>query len=116
MNSLHELTKALLHLVHQANEVYHKNRREQTKGDFYQEVKPFADQARQLSEKWEQAVMKEMKRREFKYVHPPQIKATLENIELISVQAFFPETSYTRFKNYVESTIFILEQLQRELD
>jgi len=47
-----------------------------------------------------------------KNLHPNQIKATVENIELLSVQCFFPETSYNRFKSYIQSSFYVIEQVK----
>jgi len=115
MDKLQELTCELIAIVRDANDIYHQKREKKEKGDFYKEVKPFADRAQQLSSKWEEAVLERLTQGGFKYIHRPQVIAVVENIELISVQAFFPETSYTRFKNYVESTTFVLNQLLKEI-
>ncbi|HEY9576178.1 MAG TPA: DUF1798 family protein [Pseudobacillus sp.] len=115
MSRLQELTENLINIVTRANTRYHIAREKQEKGDFYTEVKPFADEARLQSEEWEKEIKTCLQTRHFKHIHYPQVKAVVENIELISVQAFFPETSYTRFRNYVESTLFVLHQLLKEL-
>ncbi|KAB7708943.1 DUF1798 family protein [Bacillus aerolatus] len=115
MTVLQELTEELLRIVNRANDRYHIAREKKEKGDFYTEVKPFADEAQRLSAAWEKEILASFRTSQFKYIHFPQVKAVVENIELISVQAFFPETSYTRFRNYVESTLFVLQQLLKEL-
>ncbi|RJS59505.1 DUF1798 family protein [Bacillus sp. PK3_68] len=116
MSKLQELTEQLVDTVTRANDRYHLAREQQEKGDFYTEVKPFADKARSQVEEWEREISAYLKTRKFKHIHYPQVKAVVENIELISVQAFFPETSYKRFRNYVESTLFVLQQLLKELE
>ena len=115
MQRLQELTEELVKVVNQANDRYHLARETGEEGDFYKEVKPFADEAKRLSDEWEEEVMRSFQARRFKHIHLPQVKATIENIELLSVQAFFPKASYTRFRNYVESTLFVLQQLLKEL-
>ncbi|PAQ13382.1 hypothetical protein CD798_14890 [Bacillaceae bacterium SAOS 7] len=115
MNELQKLTTELLAVVKEANEIYHEKRRTNEKGDFYEEVKPFADRAKDVSTRWKKEIDEQLPKGGFKYIHPPQVKAVVENIELVSVQAFFPETSYTRFKNYIESTSFLLNSLLNEL-
>lgn len=115
MSRLQELTEQLIEIVTHANSRYHLAREKQEKGDFYAEVKPFADQARLRSREWEKELTACLQTRRFRHIHYPQMKAVVENIELISVQAFFPETSFKRFRNYVESTLFVLHQLIKEL-
>ncbi|KMY54578.1 MULTISPECIES: DUF1798 family protein [Bacillaceae] len=115
MSRLQELTERLIEIVTHANNRYHIAREQQKKGDFYKEVKPFADEAHLQLKEWEKEIRTCLQTTRFKYIHDPQVKSVVENIELISVQAFFPETSYTRFRNYVESTLFVLQQLLKEL-
>ncbi|WP_338749598.1 DUF1798 family protein [Bacillus sp. FJAT-52991] len=115
MKELQKLTTELMTIVKEANEIYHEKRKTNEKGDFYQEVKPFADRANKVSIHWKKEIETQLQQGGFKYIHQPQVKAVVENIELVSVQAFFPETSYTRFKNYIESTNFLLNSLLKEL-
>ncbi|WP_203361931.1 DUF1798 family protein [Bacillus sp. REN10] len=115
MEKLKVFTIELLNIVTEANDIYLQKRKTKEKGDFYQEVKPFADRAREVCIQWQQEIGPFVQQGDFKYIHPPQVEAVVENIELVSVQAFFPETSYTRFKNYIESTSFLLDSLLNEL-
>ncbi|MDQ0213653.1 hypothetical protein J2S13_000047 [Oikeobacillus pervagus] len=117
MKSLKELTNQLIELNFQANQIYDQVRESGQRGDFYLEVKPFANQVKKVSEDWGNLARKWLdyivpKPKTF---HANQIKATVENLELVSVQAFFPESSYKRFKNYVRSIDFVLKQLMDEL-
>ncbi|KIL44164.1 DUF1798 family protein [Jeotgalibacillus soli] len=107
-----ELTKELLNTVEEAEKEYDKRRIAMDKGDFFQEVKPFADRAHKLSNEWKDLVIPFLQANHQKNLHANQIKATVENIELLTVQCFFPETSYNRFKSYVQSSFFVLEQVE----
>ncbi|MBM7647953.1 hypothetical protein JOC78_000893 [Bacillus ectoiniformans] len=118
MTRLQTLTLELLALVHEANSIYYQVREKKENADFYSEVKPFADRVHALSKEWETEALDWLKQAKAKpkYLHMPQIKATVENLELVSVQAFYYQTSLTRFKNYIESTLFVLNQLAKETE
>lgn len=107
-----DMTKQLLDIVDQAEQQYDIRRETKVKGDFFTQVKPFADVAHQLSKKWGEEVTVFLIENRQKNLHPNQIKATVENIELLTVQCFFPETSYNRFKSYVQSSFFVIEQVR----
>ncbi|GAA0347970.1 hypothetical protein GCM10008967_42870 [Bacillus carboniphilus] len=100
-----ETIKATFAEVKQANE----------KRDFYKEVKPFADQVKILLDEWEPLAIKWLKEHSVKNVHPQQIAHTTENLDMISIQCFFPETSLKRFRHYAESVEYVLKSLQKAI-
>ncbi|MFD1707165.1 YppE family protein [Siminovitchia sediminis] len=108
---LKDLTCQLLKLNRQAAKVYQRCRETGEKGDFYTQVKPFADQVKELSEKWEQEAMLWVHTVKPDNLFPIQIKNTSENLQMVSVRAFFPDTSFKRFTNHVRSVEFILERV-----
>jgi len=112
LNRMLEMTIELLVIVENAEQEYDKRRETKVKGDFYSEVKPFADHAHSLSVIWGKEVGIYLTEYRKKNLHPNQIKATVENIELLSVQCFFPETSYNRFKSYIQSSFYVIEQVK----
>lgn len=106
-----DMTVKLLEIVEQAEKQYDFRRETKEKGDFYTEVKPFADNAHQISKQWGIEVTAFLIEHPQKNLHQNQVKATVENIELLTVQCFFPATSYNRFKSYVQSSFFVIEQI-----
>ncbi|HZG73766.1 MAG TPA: YppE family protein [Chondromyces sp.] len=117
MNELKKLTKELLDITNNANDIYMKKREAQIKGDFFSEVKPFADHAKAVSDKWKELSLTWLRETSGKrYIHPMQIQATVENLELVCVQAFFPETSFKRFKSYIQSISYVLKEMMYELE
>lgn len=109
------LTSELLKLVQQADEVYETVRSTGKEMDFYTEVKPFADKMKSLSDEWEAEAKKWLMSQKPKYIHKQQITATLENLQIIAVQAFFPKTSYSRFKQTVHSVEYVLNEVKRNV-
>ncbi len=104
-------TNQLIDITKQADQEYNNRRETKDKGDFYTEVKPFADHAHSILAEWKDAASDYLINQPKKNIHQNQIAATAENIELIVVQCFFPETSYKRFKSYIQSSLYVLEQL-----
>lgn len=111
-----EQTNQLIDITRQADLEYNNRRESKVKGDFYQEVKPFADDAHGILKEWKESASAFLIKQPRKNIHQNQIAATAENIELIVVQCFFPETSYKRFKSYIQSSLYVLEQLSAILE
>lgn len=110
-NSLMQMTEMLLEYVEISDSRYKQVKESGEKGDFYNEVKPFADEVKSINDRWKEEA------REWVSIHKPrnlysqQIESASEHIEMVSIQAFFPETSRTRFINYVNSAVYVLKQL-----
>ncbi|UII54598.1 YppE family protein [Cytobacillus spongiae] len=112
VNKLKSLTEELLQSVDSINERFAISKESGVPGDFYQEVKPFADGVKQKSDEWAQEAMQWIAANRPKNLHPNQINSATEQMELISVQAFFPEVSKTRFINYSQSVQYVLKVLR----
>jgi hypothetical protein len=115
LEELKALTEELLLLNKKLSERYQLARETGEKGDFYKEVKPFADKVKKVSDLWEVAVKEWIFEKKPKYIHFPQVIHTIENLELVSVQAFFPETSYKRFVSYIQSIDYVLHAVLEEI-
>lgn len=102
-------TQLLKDLVEQAHAIYLSRRETGIKGDFEEEVKPFVFQVDLQMKKFEEVVRPWLQQEKPLYLHPSQIDKVLENIELLSVQAFFPESSWKRYHQYVQSTVYVLD-------
>lgn len=110
------LTEQLIKYTDQANDIYEGVRLEGKEKDFFSEVKPFADQVRTVCIEWETGMKEWMKETEFRHLFPEQIEQTAHNLSDVAVQAFFPKTSYKRFKSHVQSIEFILNNVKTEID
>ncbi|AOH55471.1 YppE family protein [Peribacillus muralis] len=112
---LQRLTEELITYTAKANDIYEDVREEGKEKDFYAEVKPFADQVREACDEWEAGMKQWMRETEFKHLFPEQIEQTAHNLSDVAVQAFFPKTSYKRFKSHVQSVDFILHNVKAEI-
>ncbi len=111
---LHD-TLQLIKLNQKALEIYKQHRATQEKGDFYKEVKPFADKVRDICERWEPAAIEWVQKNKPPYINAIQLHNTSENIQMVSIRAFFPESSLKRFMSHVQSVDYVLNQLLDEL-
>lgn len=113
---LKEMTSGLLECNRRAAESFQRCRATGKQGDFYTEVKPFADKVKALSEEWEPKAVKWVTDIRPKNLHPLQIKNTAENLQMVSIRAFFPDTSIKRFKSHIQSIEYVLERILEEIE
>ncbi|MEH7125259.1 YppE family protein [Bacillus sp. JJ1532] len=105
------LTNQLLNYMFFLSERYEKARELQKPGDFYKEVKPFADEVKLTNDEWKNKAIQWITTNRPKNLFAQQVESTYENIEAISVQAFYPETSKSRFTNLIVSSQYVLDRL-----
>lgn len=106
------LTQHLITLAEEANSIYEAVREDGVEKDFYHEIKPFADLVKQVCEEWEQEMKQAMQIVTFKHLYPSQIEQASQNLQDVTIQAFFPKTSYKRFKSHVQSILFTLNHVK----
>jgi hypothetical protein len=97
------------------------DRFEQTKetgeqGDFYEEVKPFADEIKQMTDKWRKDALSWLTMNPQRHLHARQIDSTAENLEMVSISAFFPNTSKKKFLDHVQSIEYVLKGLVTSIE
>lgn len=112
---LNEMTNRLLEYTQRAAVFFQQCRKTGEQGDFYSEVKPFADKVKELSEEWEPEAINWIIVTKPKNLHPLQIKNTKENLQMVAIRSFFPDTSLKRFKNHIQSIEYVLERILEEL-
>jgi hypothetical protein len=109
------LTIKLIQYTKQADEIYEAVRAEGTEKDFYSEVKPHVEEVDEVLKEWVINVKEWMKEDPFDYLFPQQIDQTASNLADVALQAFYPKTSYKRFKSHVQSVSFILDNVWSEI-
>lgn len=105
------LSKKLIAHLENALKRYEYAKKEGVRGDFNTEVKPFADEVKETAVVWKEAAVKWVKDNKPKNLHSSQIETAADYLEVISVQAFFPETSRKRFLDQIQSVEFILNSM-----
>ncbi|MFD0827829.1 DUF1798 family protein [Neobacillus sp. M.A.Huq-85] len=111
-----ELTQKLLQNNQLFLKYYQEVRKTGIKQDFHQVVKPFADEVKVVTDEWKELMKKWLKENSRKHIHEKQIDLTAEHISDLSIQAFFPETSRTRFTNTNRTVEYFLTGLLLELE
>lgn len=106
-----ELSKKLREYTEIALKRHELTKLEGTRGDFHTEVKPFADEVRAIALLWKEAASKWVNEHKPKNLHSNQIETAADYLEVIAVQAFFPETSKKRFLDQIQSVEFIVNSM-----
>ncbi|WP_246942099.1 YppE family protein [Bacillus pinisoli] len=116
MNELLTHTNQLLQLNEQLDSIYENVKETGESPDFFETVKPHADQVRDVLEVWEVHVLEWIAKTKPKYFHKQQVENLKENITAVSVQAFFPATSKKRFKELIRSNQYNLESIVQKIE
>ncbi|MFS0635591.1 YppE family protein [Mesobacillus foraminis] len=109
-------TKRLLSYNEKALLRFEQAKESGEKGDFYKEVKPFADNVKEEAEIWRKEASDWLMKHPQRNLHTRQILSAAENIEMVSIQAFFPETSRKRFIGHIQSIEFVLNSFLKALE
>ncbi|OIK17090.1 hypothetical protein BIV60_00765 [Bacillus sp. MUM 116] len=112
---LSKLTLKLLHYNQICLNHYQNVRETGIKQDFYQVIKPFADEVKAASGEWKKLTKNWLRENERKHIHEKQIDLTAEHLSDLSIQAFFPETSRTRLTNTNRTVEYFLTAIVKEL-
>jgi hypothetical protein len=104
-------TQQLLGYVQVGKDQYEARKSSGQEGDFFQEVKPFADKVKNASEEWYKLAKKWVLEERPAFITDNQLQNTLEHLENISIQSFYPKASKKRYKSAVQSTEFVLESI-----
>jgi Bacterial domain of unknown function (DUF1798) len=111
-----QLTKKLLHYNRLFLEYYQEGREKGIEHDFHEVIKPFANEVKSVTDEWTQVMKNWLKDKPYKHLHLKQIDTTAEHIEQLSIQAFFPKTSRSRFLNTNRTVEFFLLEVLKELE
>lgn len=106
--ALLEMTNSLLKYRQIIVERFEQTKKTGEQGDFYEEVKPFADEVKQKIDTWRKDTLSWLTLNPQRHLHARQIDSTAENLEMVSISAFFPNTSKKKFLDHVQSIEFVL--------
>ena len=116
------MQKQLVYLTEQLYEynqkflVYYNEIREtKEQKPFFEFVKPFADEVAKLNDDWKTLMKAWLNENETSHIHFHQLESVSEHIERLSIQAFFPETSRSRFLNAQRTVEFFLTETINQL-
>ncbi|WP_400241946.1 YppE family protein [Niallia sp. JL1B1071] len=110
-HQLLEHTEKLLEAVEYAVETFYTVKESGVNEDFYDIVRPFANQIKQINDEWKELAKTWVSEAKPDYLNTIQINTASDHIEIISIQAFFTQTSKKRFLDSVKSVKYILQTL-----
>ncbi|RUL55509.1 YppE family protein [Lysinibacillus antri] len=110
------LTKQLLHECDASLDRFYKQRELDASPDFYNEVKPHADEVQTLLMDWKEQSLWWMNEMKPKYIHPVQIDNVVDAMNQFVVQSFYKETSKKRFTQSIQSVHYTLSFFLRHLE
>lgn len=113
---LKKTTIQLLGYLNQAKERFEMAKSSGEEGDFYSEVKPFADLVRKESDTWKIKAIDWINEKKPLYINDKQIDNTCEHLEKMSIQCFYPKTSRKQFLNYLQSAQYVLQNILNQMD
>lgn len=112
---LAQLTEQLLVKVGEAEVIYRQAREEEKTFDFYQVIKPYADEVKEMADRWEFLATQWLKTTKPKHISPLQIQNTHNNVLQVSVHCHIPQSSKSRFIKHCNAASYVLEQVKEEL-
>lgn len=108
LEELKILTKQLLDLNEKAFTYFKEYSQENKEVDFFQTVKPFADEVKGTIELWLPQVSRWLKWEKPSYLHAQQVEQLVENFEVLSVTCFQKDTKKKRFIEQYKSIEYTL--------
>lgn len=115
LEEIEHLTDQLLKYNQLFMKYYQEGREKGVNYDFHDVIKPFSDQVRSINGEWKKGMKNWLALSNHKHLHLKRIDTTSEHIEQLSIQAFFPETSRTRFLNAHRTVEFFLQEVLKEV-
>ncbi len=107
-NELRELNEqALAHFKFYSNN--------ENSPDFFEVVKPFADEVKDKLEEWTPDVLKWLEWKKPSYIHPQQIDQLVENFEILSVTCFQKDTKNKKLMERYKSIEYTLSLIDHDL-
>lgn len=108
---LEVLTQQLLSIVEETKKQFEKSKETGKEGDFFLEVKPFAELVKKTSEEWILIAAKWVETEKPLFINKKQLESTFEHLENIAIQSFYPTTSRKRFLSSVQTVEYVLKSI-----
>jgi len=115
MQQLYDLTDTLIFELERLKDIFYKpNDSMENKQAYFQHVKKETIPIFDMLSKWEEKTLAFIKEGNG-YVHPKQIIATKENMELIILHSFYKDIRKRRYMEYYSSCLYVFNQLKEEI-
>ncbi|NEU31200.1 YppE family protein [bacterium LRH843] len=105
-------TNELIRLNNEAKQFYTQvARAEGYEPDFFGMVKPFADEVKEVRDKWLPLAMTFVRQTKPLHLHPIQITQTEDNLETVAIKSFYGKTSLKIQMETFKSVDYVLKQV-----
>jgi len=108
-------TNYLLELNEQALAQFKHYTNSEISPEFFEVVKPFADEVKGKLEEWTPDVLKWLEWEKPSYIHPQQIDQLVENFEILSVTCFQKDTKNKKLMERYKSIEYTLSLVVNKL-
>ncbi|WP_445492253.1 YppE family protein [Niallia sp. 03133] len=115
-SKLKEYTEQLLEAADFLMNIFHEVKTKGEAEDFYEVVRPFANNVKHINDEWRELAKYWVMEKKPVYLNSAQIFSASDHMEIISIQAFYPETSKKRFIDAAKSVQYILQVLLDEMN
>ncbi|TSB46960.1 YppE family protein [Alkalicoccobacillus porphyridii] len=110
-------TTRLLELNQYAENIYlNETRTDGYEVDFFGMVKPFADEIKERSEEWLPLANELVEAKLPKDLHLNQLTQTVDNLEVVAIKSFYPETGLKKQIETFKAVAYVLKQVSDVLD
>lgn len=116
LDDLKARTLALLEQNEQNFNRYLANQKNQEDFDFYQDMKPFVDTAKEKCEQFLELAIPYVNEFRPLYLTETQLRQCSDNIQMTAVNCFNGKSFYKHFHDHYESSNYTLERMQTSLE
>jgi hypothetical protein len=113
---LKSTTRSLLDFIEIGREEFERSKNTGREGDFFTEVKPFADQVKLCCDEWIELAIQWIRKEKPLYMNEKQVQTTYEHLEKMSIQAFYSSTSRKNFLSSLQSAQYVLHSIVNQLE
>ncbi|UTR14675.1 YppE family protein [Salipaludibacillus sp. LMS25] len=106
-------THKLKALNDQAYHIYNTFAQTEKEADFFQDVKPFADEVKNAITSWKPIVLKWIEKVHPSYLHAEQIDQLEENFEILSVTCFQKDAKKKKIMEQYKSIEYTLSLVEK---
>lgn len=106
-----QLTEQLADFNQRFLNYYNEAREKREQKPFYEFVKPFATEVAKVNECWNSLLKAWLRENQANHLNQHQADSVSEHIERLSIQAFYPETSRSRFLNAHRTVDYFLNEV-----
>jgi len=114
MQTLHKQTNLLISELNYIKDIFENDELVKENRDYFSYVKQETTPIFDLLESWENKSINYLKEGHKSSIHPKQIVATKENMELLLLHSYYKDLRKRRYMEYYRSCLYVFNQLLKE--